>query len=172
MDPSLYCAIRFSICAIIFSPNIIKALSNKDLFLKGLLVGSAVSVGYVGQANGLMTSSAGTAAFIASLSTIWLAFVESFMNRKFKLQTWASCFLAVLGTALLDLQNFDSIVGNAWLALMPVGFGSGYMLLSSLVKNYPDDADQITGMKLGSAAVICTLWAASEGHTIEELPTI
>lgn len=95
-------------------------------------------------------------------------------TKEFKLQTWLSVFLAVGGTALLDLNGADAVAQNAnlWLALMPLGFGTGVVLLSSTIKKFPGDADQITALKLTSAAICCNLWAASNGHSIQQVPMI
>lgn len=47
MDGSLFCAIRFSICGLIFLPFIVKAARNPDLFMRGFIVGATVCVGKV-----------------------------------------------------------------------------------------------------------------------------
>lgn len=172
MDPSLYSAIRFSICGLIFLPKIIETMKDPELFFRCLAIGVVVSIGYVGQSVGLVTSTAGSAAFIASLSTIWVALFESAKAREFKLQTWVSVALAVSGTALLELSGQKEFGATLWLVLMPIGFGTGVILLSDVCKRYPDDPDKITSVKLGSAAVCCNIWAASNGHSLAQLPLI
>lgn len=175
LDSSMYSAIRFSICGIIFSPAIFRAIQNQDLLIRGLLVGSTVFIGYVGQAGGLESASAGYAAFICSLATVWVAFLESISTGIFKNQTWFSVCFAVCGTAFLELQGGempDMNLESLYLLMMPIGFGTGYVALSNLIKRYPDDVEAVTGLKLGTSGLLCSLWAASNGHHLSEIPEI
>lgn len=175
LDPSMYSAIRFSICGIIFSPAIFRAIQNQDLLIRGLLVGCTVFIGYIGQAGGLESASAGYAAFICSLATVWVAFLEGILSGVFRRQTWFSVFFAVLGTAFLELQGGeipDMNLESLFLLMMPIGFGTGYVALSNLIKRYPDDVEAVTGLKLGTSGLLCSLWAASNGHHISEIPEI
>ena len=172
MDASLYSAIRFSICLAIFSPKIYEATKTPDLLARGVIVGCCVFVGYIGQSYGLQASSAGTAAFIASLSVVWVAFLDGLMNKNFQLQIWVSCALAVAGTALLELGGAHVGISDLWLGLQPLGFGTGYVLLSSLVKKYPEKTGVISAVKLGTAGVLSILWATASGHTTADVMAV
>lgn len=100
MDSPLLLATRFSIASIFFIPSI--GAASKDLsFLKaGSLMCLPILFGHIGQAQGLVTSTADKGAFIGSLSVVWVALLDTLITRKVKLQTWVSSILAVVGECL------------------------------------------------------------------------
>ena len=108
--------------------------------------------------------------FICSMNCVWIALLQVVVSFVFKAQTWLSILLAVFGVAILELQGSDPIaLGDYWLILQPIGFGTGYVLLESLMRDYPEEATAITSFKLLVIAVCSTIWALANGKSIDDL---
>lgn len=58
IDPAMYAAVRFSLAAIALLPQTVASFRNRDLATKGLLIGFCIFLAYVGQAIGLLSSTA------------------------------------------------------------------------------------------------------------------
>ena len=178
LDPSLYSAMRFGLAGTLFSPflgNLAKMdfEEAKVLVWESFLIGLVLFLGYYGQANGLIESTAGKGAFICTLQIVWVALWKGYENQKFAAKTWVAVALAIAGTALLELQGSQAPVwGDAWLMLQPIGFGSGYVLLERVIRKFPNQARAITAVKLGSVGILCSLWATAVGHTWEEVKDV
>ena len=74
LDPFCFCAGRFAIAAIAFSPFLKEAWSNKRLRYAGMELGLWAGLGYLSQAVGLLSTDAGRASFIG---TFTVSVVES-----------------------------------------------------------------------------------------------
>ena len=173
IDPSLYAAIRFSLAAIIMVPRMLSNLNNKDLIVSSMTVGLSVFFGYLGQAVGLMTTTANRSSFICSLNVVFVALLSSFLKKKFLIQTWISSFLAVLGVAVLESDgNAPPTVGDLWSLWQPLGFGVGYVFLEYIVAKFPDNPGAITAYKILSIAIASIIWALVSGHTLADITPI
>jgi len=118
-------------------------------------------------------STANKSAFICSLGCVWVALVQAVFQGICKLQTWISVFLAVTGVALLELNGSMPISGgDAWLVLQPVGFGTGCILLETLIADYPGEAAAITSFKILFIGVFSIVWAFAVGKTAGDLEPI
>ena len=171
LDASLYTAIRFVIAGVVMLPNTARAWSKPILVCRCIVMGFFVFLGYFGQGMGMsLGSSANTSAFICSMNCVWIALLQVVVSFVFKAQTWLSILLAVFGVAILELQGSDPIaLGDYWLILQPIGFGTGYVLLESLMRDYPEEATAITSFKLLVIAVCSTIWALANGKSIDDL---
>lgn len=173
LDPSLFLSLRFTIASLFFIPSFFQNFKNKSIFLlQAFAVGLTIFPGHFGQSMGLMYSSADKGAFICSLSVVWVAMLDSFIKRKFDIQTTISAVVAVCGTALLELQGSSPPTSDdLWFLLQPVGFGTGYILLERLLKKYPGEeyVQPTTGMKMLSMSFATTFWAISKGHTFADI---
>jgi len=176
LDPSLYSALRFGVAGLVFLPVLpssLKRLGSEkffDMTTRAVTIGMVLFAGYYGQAQGMYEgSTAGKAAFLCTLQIVWVALWKGLENKSFEIKTWASVALAVFGTALLELQGSQPpIWGDLWLMLQPIGFGSGYVLLESTIRKYPNDARGVTACKLLAVGICCIIWASSMGHTTQE----
>lgn len=73
----------------------------------------------------------------------------------------------------MELQGSSPpVIGDLWLILQPIGFGTGYILLESLMKQYPEAAGAVSGFKLIAVALACVIWAIATGHNIDNLTAI
>ena len=171
LDASLYTAIRFSIAGVVMFPYTASAWKKPELIGRCIIMGFFVFLGYFGQGLGMsLGSSANKSAFICSMNCVWVALLQIITSFIFKAQTWLSIILAIGGVATLELQGSEPIAaGDYWLILQPIGFGTGYVLLESLMVDYPNDATAITSFKLLIIAVFSTLWAIGNGKSFEDL---
>lgn len=65
-DPSLFTMVRFTIAGMPFIPFVLKAQKDWQTCIAGMELGLWLSLGYLAQAFGLLTSDAGRASFIAA----------------------------------------------------------------------------------------------------------
>ena len=85
MDPSLYCALRFSIAGIVMFPNALGRLKNTDLAIRSSFIGMSVFFGYIGQTVGMQAgSTADKSAFICSLNVVWVALYTSVVSKSYR----------------------------------------------------------------------------------------
>jgi len=68
VDPALFTVVRFAVTAIPFLPFILKAREDCQTRSAGIELGLWVSLGYLSQALGLLTSEAGQASFISAFT--------------------------------------------------------------------------------------------------------
>mmetsp|Transcript_18775 Transcript_18775/g.31436 ORF Transcript_18775/g.31436 Transcript_18775/m.31436 type:complete len:240 (-) Transcript_18775:2935-3654(-) len=72
LDPSLMLSIRFGLAALGMSFGLADASKlNKDLIQRSLFAGVIIFTGYLGQANGIIASTASKAAFFSSLNVVY-----------------------------------------------------------------------------------------------------
>lgn len=140
IDPSLYAAIRFSLASLVMIPRTFNSIKNVELIGSSMAVGLSVFFGYFGQSIGLLTTTANKSSFICSLNVVWVALISSFIKKEIKIQALLSAFIAVLGVAILELDgNSPPVIGDLWSLCQPIGFGTGYLLLESVVAKFPDN---------------------------------
>ena len=164
---------RFALASLVFLPAALQKIGKTKLAIKGLLTGAVISIGYIGQGIGLETSTADKAAFLCTLQIVWVALVQGVISKNFKLQTWVSVALALVGTALLEFHgSIKPVIGDAWLLLQPLGFGSGYIFLENVVQENPDDSTAITGFKLLGVAICMVIWMFYDGNTMADIMPI
>ena len=71
VDPATFNAVRFAITAIPFVPLVLYKWDDVETRNAGIELGFWVSLGYLMQAFGLLTSDAGRASFISMLTVIF-----------------------------------------------------------------------------------------------------
>lgn len=178
LDPALYSAMRFSLGGLVFVPFMfslpkVEKEARDEIIFWSVLTGAVLFFGYFGQAKGLIESTAGKGAFICTLQVVLVALYKGWESKSFQTATWLAVGLAVFGTGLLELQGSQPpVTGDLWLLLQPLGFGTGYLTLEKVIRKYPDEAKAITAVKLFSIGVLCSMWAISEGHNLEEVQDV
>lgn len=130
LDPSVASLLRFTLAALVFLPYLLKSVFKKpQLVLGGLEVGIYNALGYLAQAQSLITSPAGTVAFICGLSVIVVPFLDAVFSGPDKKKVPAllaaiPALLAAAGVAYLELGGTDTIGLNDLIAIgQPFFFG-------------------------------------------------
>lgn len=144
----LYAVSRFTVAAAVVAP-LLATISSREVFLRGVECGSWVAFGYIGQAIGLMTTTAAKSCFICTLNVVFVSMVVGFMKNKFDPKAAAAAVLAVSGVAFLELAGSQQfVVGDLFSLAQPIGFGMGYIRLEQIMEDSPKDAAGVTATKL------------------------
>ena len=138
IPPGLMNAIRFSICALLMLFilwNRIKKMSLSDFFI-GVITGSMMFGGFIGQTTGLKYTTVGNNAFITSSYVIIVPFIAWILTRERpKGNSFIAVFLTVLGIGFLTLQGSFSISKGDGITLIgAVFFGLELALLGIYAK--------------------------------------
>jgi drug/metabolite transporter (DMT)-like permease len=118
-------AVRFSICALIllaFLWKRLKGVSRHDLFV-GILTGTMMFGGFVGQTTGLMFTSVGNNAFITSAYVILVPFIAWALTRvRPGINNFVAVFFCLLGIGFLTLQGGFSLSRGDTITMMGAMF--------------------------------------------------
>ncbi|GMH85219.1 hypothetical protein TrST_g10921 [Triparma strigata] len=161
---------RFGISGAALSPFLfLKSTNLKQNLLSGLEVGLYLSLGYVSQAVGLQTETAGSAGFLCSLQVVFVTLLASLNSKTISFPALLSALLAVLGVAQLEglTTGFTGFTpGFITLMLQPVAFGYSYLRIETLMRKNPDDALPFASSQLLSTALFSGVYATFvEGST-------
>ncbi|OLP83389.1 hypothetical protein AK812_SmicGene35847 [Symbiodinium microadriaticum] len=153
----MYAVSRFTVAAGLLSPWISQASSPKVL-ARAVECGAWIAFGYIGQAVGLMTTTASKSCFICTLNVVFVSLIVGITKKKFDPQTVMAAALAVTGVGFLELAGSQQfVIGDLISLAMPVGFGMGYIRLEEIMAENPKDALPVTAVKLG--VVAAASWA-------------
>ncbi|PIA26550.1 hypothetical protein AQUCO_09100024v1 [Aquilegia coerulea] len=122
-DPAVFTVVRFVTSAIPFIPFIIRARDDVQTRSAGLELGVWVSLGYLMQAIGLLTSDAGRASFISLFTVIIVPLLDGLLGAKIPVHTWFGVTMSVLGVAMLESSGSPPCVGDLWNFFSAVFFG-------------------------------------------------
>ena len=69
------------------------------------------------------------------MNVLWVALLTSVKQMKLDPQTWFPVLIALVGAITLELHGSATpSIGDIWLLLQPIGFGTGYVLLDMFMK--------------------------------------
>ena len=151
-----------AIAMIAIRPKVIKQF-NKDLVLKGLVIGAALGAGYIFQTLGLERTTPAITGFITGLYVV-ITPLLAFLFLKEKL-TLAICFyilLAVAGLAVLSIEGWSVGTGEIFVLISAALFALHIILLGSWSKSF--DAYALTVIQLTSCALVAAIPALINGY--------
>ncbi|PKU79174.1 uncharacterized protein LOC110096315 isoform X2 [Dendrobium catenatum] len=122
VDPALFTVVRFALTAVPFLPFMLKAHGDSQTRSAGMELGFWVSLGYLSQALGLLTSEAGRASFISALTIIVVPFIDGIFGATVPAMTWSGALLSLVGVAMLEYGG-SPCVGDILNLLSAVFFG-------------------------------------------------
>ena len=103
------------------------------------------------------------------MNVVWVAIVTGVLAKQCYLQMWMSVLLAVAGVGIMELEGSAApVYGDLWLLLQPICFGTGFLLLESVMKSFPDTPTFVCGVELTTIALCCFLWTICEGYGVEQ----
>ena len=107
----LYLGIRFLIGALGFTPFLFyRKKYNKKVVLFGAITGTVNFLSMVFQTFGLQTISAGRAAFITGLGTIFVPFIVWLgYKQKLKTKNWIAAILSIIGMGFLFFEGLGGL---------------------------------------------------------------
>lgn len=151
-----------AIAMIAIRPKVLKQF-NKDLVLKGLVIGAALGAGYIFQTLGLERTTPAITGFITGLYVV-ITPLLAFLFLKEKL-TLAICFyilLAVAGLAVLSIEGWSVGTGEIFVLISAALFALHIILLGSWSKSF--DAYALTVIQLTSCALVAAIPALINGY--------
>ena len=151
-----------AIAMIAIRPKVIKQF-NKDLVLKGLVIGAALGAGYIFQTLGLERTTPAITGFITGLYVVitpLLAFL--FLKEKLTLAISFYILLAVAGLAVLSIEGWSVGTGEIFVLISAALFALHIILLGSWSKSF--DAYALTVIQLTSCALVAAIPALINGY--------
>lgn len=168
----LYAVSRFTVAALAMAPGVL-SISSPAILLRAVECGAWVAFGYMGQAIGLMTTTAAKSCFICSLNVVFVALIVAATQRKIDVQTVLAAVLAVMGVGFLELAGSQQfVIGDLFSLAQPIGFGMGYIRLEQIMSDSPKDAWAVTSVKLLMVALASWLYFGLSSGTIPDFSPI
>lgn len=151
-----------AIAMIALRPKVLRQL-NKDLIIKGFIIGATLGAGYIFQTLGLDRTTPAITGFITGLYVVitpLLAFI--FLKEKITIAVWGYILLAVLGLGVLSVRGWSVGAGELLVLASAVFFALHIILLGKWSKNF--DAYALTVVQLASCAVVAAIPASINGY--------
>jgi drug/metabolite transporter (DMT)-like permease len=128
----LYLGLRFLIGALGFIPFLYNYKKfNKELVLLGVITCTVNFLSMVFQTYGLQTISAGRAAFITGLGTIFVPFMVWIgYKQKLKIKNWIAALLSIIGMGFLFLEGLGGLFIGDILVLVCATMYALYIVLN------------------------------------------
>ncbi|KAJ8772166.1 hypothetical protein K2173_027343 [Erythroxylum novogranatense] len=186
MDPAAFSAVRFVVSAIPFLPFVFRARDDAQTRNAGLELGLWVSLGYLIEAIGLLTSDAGRASFI-SLFTLLHSFpnldgLENIINCNIKtnftgligdcctigatipVRTWFGVLMSAIGVAMLECSGSPPCVGDLLNFLSAIFFGIHMLRTEHISRNTKkENFLPLLGYEVCVVAFLSTMWVMIGG---------
>ncbi|KAH7549403.1 hypothetical protein JRO89_XS13G0026000 [Xanthoceras sorbifolium] len=105
MDPAAFCAVRFVVSAIPFLPFVFRARDDVQTRNAGIELGLWVSLGYLVEALGLLTTDAGRASFISLFTVIVVPLLDGMLGAIVPARTWFGVLMSALGVGILECSG-------------------------------------------------------------------
>ncbi|CAL4918623.1 unnamed protein product [Urochloa decumbens] len=122
-EPAVFNMVRFVVAAIPFLPFAFRAFGDRHVRNAGLELGVWVSLAYLTQAIGLLSSDAGRASFIAAFTVIVVPLIDGLLGASIPKLTWFGAIVSLLGIGLLECGGSPPCDGDVLNFFSAVFFG-------------------------------------------------
>ncbi|XP_059448652.1 uncharacterized protein LOC132179877 isoform X2 [Corylus avellana] len=125
----------------------------------GIELGFWVSLGYLMQAFGLLTSDAGRASFLSMFTIVVVPLLDGMLGAKIPPLIWFGALMSIVGVALLESSGSPPSVGDLWNFLSAVFFGV-HMLRTEHISRSTKKEDflPLLGYEICVIALSSTIW--------------
>ncbi|KAL0372718.1 UNVERIFIED_CONTAM: MLP-like protein [Sesamum calycinum] len=123
IDPEVFNLMRFAVAAIPFIPIVLQARDDANTRNAGIELGFWVSLGYIMQALGLLTSDAGRASFISMFTVVVVPLIDGMLGSAVPPRTWFGAFMSIIGVAMLESSGSPPCVGDLLNFISALSFG-------------------------------------------------
>lgn len=155
---------RFIVAAMVMllvNPRVITKL-NRDLLVKGSIIGTALGLGYIFQTLGLERTTPAITGFITGLYVVLTPLIGALiLKEKLTIQAWFYIALATLGLGVLSISGFSIGAGELFVLISAFLFAAHILLLSRWSKDF--DAYTLTFVQLATCAVVSGVPASLNG---------
>ncbi|RLN39623.1 uncharacterized protein C2845_PM01G30970 [Panicum miliaceum] len=111
-EPAVFNMVRFVVAAIPFVPFAVRAFGDRRVRNAGLELGVWVSLAYLAQAIGLLSSDAGRASFITAFTVIVVPLIDGLLGASIPKITWFGAIVSLVGIGLLECGGSPPCVGD------------------------------------------------------------
>ena len=155
---------RFVVAALVMlvaNPKVITRL-NRELLIKGSLIGTALGLGYIFQTLGLERTTPAITGFITGLYVVLTPLIGAFiLKEKLTIQAWFYIALATVGLGVLSITGLSIGTGELCVLISAFLFAAHILLLSRWSKDF--DAYTLTFIQLATCAVVSWVPASLNG---------
>lgn len=161
-DPFSFASLRFLVASVLFAPVLLSAVRNTEVVKGGVEIGVYTAVGYLLQAQGLLTTDASRASFLSTFTVLVVPFLAGLSGRGVRPITWASAVAALVGVSLLEQSGSAPSWGDLWSALSAMAFGVQMFRTEYWSRVLGKDAAfQLMSVVLTTTALLSTITAAA-----------
>lgn len=158
-DPAYFSSVRFVLSTIPFLPSIFQARNDIQIRNSGLELGLWVSLGYLSEALGLLTSDASRASFISLFTVIVIPLLESVFGVIVPARTWFGILMSVLGISMLECCGSAPSVGDLFNFLSAIFFGIHTLRTEHISRTVGEEKfPALLGYEVAVVAVLSTMW--------------
>ncbi|CAL4935505.1 unnamed protein product [Urochloa decumbens] len=122
-EPAVFNMVRFVGAAIPFIPFAVRAFGDRHVRNAGLELGVWVSLAYLAQAIGLLSSDAGRASFITAFTVIVVPLIDGLLGASIPKLTWFGAIVSLLGIGLLGCGGSPPCAGDVLSFFSAIFFG-------------------------------------------------
>ena len=155
---------RFVVAALVMmvaNPKVITRL-NRELLIKGSLIGTALGLGYIFQTLGLERTTPAITGFITGLYVVLTPLIGALiLKEKLTMQAWFYIALATVGLGVLSITGLSIGTGELFVLISAFLFAAHILLLSRWSKDF--DAYTLTFVQLATCAVVSGVPASLNG---------
>lgn len=134
-EPAVFNMMRFVVAAIPFVPFAVRAFGDRRVRYAGLELGVWVSLGYLSQAIGLLSSDAGRASFITAFTVIVVPLIDGLLGASIPKLTWFGAIVSLFGIGLLECGGSPPCVGDILNFFSAVFFGIHMLRTEQISRN-------------------------------------
>lgn len=158
MDPAAFNVVRFAVSAIPFIPFVLQA-GDAQTRNAGIELGFWVSLGYLMQALGLLTSDAGRASFISMFTVIVVPLLDGMLGSIVPARTWFGALMSVVGVAMLESSGSPPNVGDLLNFLSAIFFGIHMLRTEHISRSTAEENFlPLLGYEVCVVAISSALW--------------
>ncbi|KAL6175304.1 hypothetical protein ACLB2K_051945 [Fragaria x ananassa] len=159
MDPAAFTVVRFAMSAVPFIPFVMRSRGDVDTRNAGIELGFWVSLGYLMQALGLLTSDAGRASFLSMFTVIIVPLLDGMLGAAVPAHVWFGAFMSIVGVGLLESSGSPPNVGDLLNLLSAVFFGVHMLRTEHISRNTKrENFFPMLGYEICVVASLSTIW--------------
>ncbi|XP_061992428.1 uncharacterized protein LOC133710387 [Rosa rugosa] len=159
IDPAAFTVVRFAMSAVPFIPFVFRARGDVDTRNAGIELGFWVSLGYLMQALGLLTSDAGRASFLSMFTVIIVPLLDGMLGAIVPARTWFGALMSIVGVGLLESSGSPPNVGDLLNFLSAVFFGVHMLRTEHISRNTKkENFLPLLGYEICVVAFLSTIW--------------
>lgn len=158
-EPAVFNMVRFVVAAIPFVPFALRSFGDRSVRYAGLELGVWVSLAYLSQAIGLLSSDAGRASFITAFTVVVVPLIDGLLGASIPRLTWFGAIMSLFGIGLLECGGSPPSVGDILNFFSAVFFGI-HMLRTEQISRSTDKKKflALLGFEVLVVAFSSVLW--------------